>query len=163
VLRLVRFLNTYTPSALVYLLISVVSAGVEWFSFYLLLSVDVPWRAAIAAFFLATSVNYVLCRGFAFRTVRPMHYEILLLFLASGVAFVFNFSAFLLLHSVWNVNPMLAKIAGTGVGFGFNYLLRQFYVFDRATKLKSLSALADWTYGRPLGQTPAGPRNPAKG
>jgi putative flippase GtrA len=154
VLRITRFLDTYTPSALVYLAVALASALVEWLSFYLLLSVDAPWRAAIYAFFVATAVNYVLCRAFAFRSVRPMRDEIALLFLGSGIAFVFNFGAFLLLHSVWNVDPMLAKIAGTGVGFGFNYLIRQFFIFDAATKVASVSALANWT-GRQLGHSRA--------
>jgi putative flippase GtrA len=162
VIRIARLIDTYTPSALVYLLISLVSASVEWLSFYLLLAVDVPWRAAIYAFLAATSVNYVLCRTFAFRTVRPVRDEMFLLFLVSGVAFVFNFSAFVFLHSAWNVDPMAAKVAGTGVGFGFNYLLRQFYVFDRTTKVMSLSALAGWGQRRRHGELATKPNSAAK-
>jgi putative flippase GtrA len=155
VLRIARFLDTYTPSALVYLGVALASALVEWLSFYLLLSVDAAWRSAIYAFLVATAINYVLCRMFAFRSVRPALEEMALLFLGSSIAFVFNFGSFLLMHSVWNLDPMLAKIAGTGVGFGFNYLIRQFFIFDRASRIMSVSALAQWTYGRRFGQSSA--------
>jgi putative flippase GtrA len=94
-----------------------------------LLCIDYVFTAAIAAFVVATFVNYVLSRGVAFRSKRSASDELVLLFMLSMLAFLFNLGAFTVLYAMIGLDSMIAKVIGTGVGLVLNYGFRQFIFF----------------------------------
>src|SRR6266853_4750243 len=132
----------YGPTVLVYGFVAVASALTEWLSFFIAARFIAPFAAAFVAFFVATAVNYQLSRRIAFLSKRPRGQEILLVFLMSAVAFVFNFAAFVACLNFLDFAPMTAKIVGTGAGFVMNYAFRQFVVFSREPRFASWASLA---------------------
>jgi putative flippase GtrA len=138
-LKIPAYLDAYAVSAVFYLLVGAGSAGVEWGSFYLLLSRFDPMTAALLAFAIATFVNFVLCRYITFNSRRRLWHEVVLVFGVSGIAFLFNFTTFLFLYYA-GLSAMAAKIFATGIGFGLNYGLRQFFIFSPISRFHSLSS-----------------------
>ena len=129
-MRLREFIDRYSLSAAAYTVVAVLSALIEWATFFILQNALDPWTAAISAFFVATLGNYLLSRGIAFNSNRTSRNEIVLLFALSGLAFLFNFGAFAFLYAIIGMTPIIAKIIGTGTAFGINYAFRQFVIFS---------------------------------
>jgi putative flippase GtrA len=125
----------------VYFIVAGASALIEWTTFFLLYASLSPFTAAIAAFFVATTVNFVLSRRLAFKSNRSGGQEFVLLFVLSAVAFLVNLGAFTLLFALVGIHPMIAKIVGTCAGFAANYVFRQFVIFSREPRFAAISAL----------------------
>jgi putative flippase GtrA/SAM-dependent methyltransferase len=128
-------------SAAVYFIVAGASALIEWTTFYLLYALLGAFAAAIAAFCVATAVNYVLSRRLAFKSTRYGAQEFAFFFVLSAFAFLFNFGAFTFLFVLVDVDPMIAKIVGTCVGFAANYVFRQFVIFSREPRFAPISTL----------------------
>lgn|SRR5262249_5751499 len=122
--------NRYGTGFFVYCGVAAVSALSEWVSFLVALSQMGPNAAAISAFFVATMINLLLSRWIAFRSVRRLRTEVMLVIAMSALAFAFNFLCFVALYRYAGVHVLAAKVSGTFVGFGFNYLVRQFCIFS---------------------------------
>jgi putative flippase GtrA len=133
--------NRYGIGFIFYCGIAIVSALSEWLSFSLALLKVGPNAAAILAFFVATLVNLLLSRR-TFRSMRGLWSEVVLVMVMSGIAFVFNFSCFVALYYYASINVLAAKISGTFVGFGFNYVARQFFIFSPIPVHSPLSVVA---------------------
>jgi putative flippase GtrA len=131
----------YGPTVLLYCAVAIASALTEWLSFFVAARFIAPLAAAIVAFFVATSVNYQLSRGIAFLSKRPRGQEVLLMFLMSAVAFLFNLATFVFWLKFLEFALLTAKIAGTGSGFVMNYAFRQFVVFSREPRYSSWASL----------------------
>ncbi len=128
--RLVVLLaDRYGIGFLLYCGIAIVSALSEWVSFLVALLKVGPNAAAILAFFVATLVNLLLSRR-TFRSMRQPWSEIILIMVMSGIAFALNFLCFVALYYFAGINVLMAKISGTFFGFGFNYIVRQFFIFS---------------------------------
>lgn len=130
-----RLIEDMTRKAMRYFLVGGASALVEWGTFALLAyGAAAPLGvSAVVGFFTATMANYVLSLRFVFvgRAHRRV-VELALVYAVSGVALVVNFAVFIGLVETAGVEPMLGKIAGTGVAFGVNFLLRYLLVFREA-------------------------------
>lgn len=133
--------NRYGIGFAIYCGVAVVSALSEWASFLMALSEMGPNAAAILAFFVATLINLVLSRWVAFLSVRRLRAEAMLVIAMSAIAFAANFLCFVALYRYAGVNVLAAKVSGTFVGFGFNYLVRQFYIFSPIPLHKPVSVV----------------------
>ena len=141
-----KLIDRYSLGAAVYTIVAVLSAASEWITFFVFQKIVDAFTAAIFAFFVATTLNYILSRKVAFNSSRTRREEIALLFLLSGLAFLFNFGAFALLYTYFEINPITAKVVGTGAGFCINYFARQFIIFSPNPKFPEISKL----YRRPV-------------
>jgi putative flippase GtrA len=137
---LARLADKYGLGFLAYGAVSAMAALCEWGSFFLTLPLLGLGGAAAFSFFLATTVNFILCRRLAFCSRRAAPTEFLLVMAMSLVAFAGNMACFLGLHWGLGVAIPAAKIAGTFAGFGFNYIVRQFFVFSRVPFYEPVSS-----------------------
>lgn len=122
------------PAFAAYLVIGGVSALVEWAVYATLLHVTPAgpyvYLDAVPAFVIATFVNYLLCvRTIYVSKSLSVLGDIAKVYLASLLAFAFNFATLAILTSFFAVDPMVGKIAGTGVAFLVNFAARQFVIF----------------------------------
>jgi putative flippase GtrA len=117
-----------------YVVIGGVSALVEWSVFWLLLKPAAVHYigAAVVAFVVATFVNYLLCvRTIFVSKTKSGWKDAAMVYVASLMALVINVSTLAVLVGQFGVDPMLAKIAGTGSAFLFNFASRQFLIFGQ--------------------------------
>ena len=115
-----------------YVVIGGLSALAEWSVFWLLLKVASLHyiAAAIVAFVVATFVNYLLCVRTIFASkTKSLWKDAAMVYIASLLALAVNLSTLALLVRQFGLDPMLAKIAGTGAAFLFNFASRQFLIF----------------------------------
>jgi putative flippase GtrA len=145
----VRFTNTYSIGLFVYFGVALISALTEWGTFVAALRFVAPLSAAAAGFILATLVNFVLSRRFAFRSKRTLLAEFVLVMGMSAWAFAGNISVFYVLYAVAEVNVIVAKILGTCFGFVFNYAFRQFFIFSHVSRLLPVSQIVKVRKGNP--------------
>jgi putative flippase GtrA len=136
-----KLADRYSIGFFAYLGVAGLSALSEWTSFVASLSLVGPIVAAFVGFFFGTLVNFVLSRQFVFRSVRQSGQELLLVVLLSAFAFSANFLVYIVLFLLFGVKILLAKIIGTGFGFTFNYLARQFFIYSRESPFASMSAI----------------------
>jgi putative flippase GtrA len=127
--KLERLASLYSLAGIAYFGVSVVSALVEWGTFYISFRAVGPYGAAIIAFFMATHANYILSREI-FNPVREPVFEVIFFYVGSAAAFMSNLAALYIFLEWVGVNPMASKVLGTCAGFGFNFVVRQFFVFD---------------------------------
>ena len=117
-----------------YFVIGGVSALVEWSVFWLLLRPAAVHyiAAAVVAFVVATFVNYLLCvRTIFVSKTKSGWKDAAMVYVASLLALVINVSTLAVLVREFGLDPMLAKIAGTGSAFLFNFASRQFLIFGQ--------------------------------
>lgn len=117
-----------------YVVIGGVSALVEWSVFWLLLRpAGLNYiAAAVVAFIVATFVNYLLCvRTIFVSKTKSGWKDAAMVYVASLLALVINVSTLAVLVRQVGLDPMLAKIAGTGSAFLFNFASRQFLIFGQ--------------------------------
>jgi putative flippase GtrA len=145
--RLLRKADTYSGSFVAYAGVSVVSALTEWLTFALALAAFGPLAAAACGFMVATLLNFVLSRYLAFRSVRPLLQDLVLVYAMSGVAFVANIGVFYLLYSRFAISLLYAKVLGTCAGFVFNYLFRQFFIFSPIPRIAPIAPLLRARFG----------------
>ena len=136
--RLARLLDHYWLSFSVYIVVGGAAALVEWTVFFLAITYGrINYIvAAIIAFFVATFVNYLLSirMNFRSREGRSTGGELLLVYLVSGVGLLINLAVTATAVEVFGLWVMLGKVGGTGVAFIWNFMARQFLVFDRAPR-----------------------------
>jgi putative flippase GtrA len=138
---ILRLANRYGIGFAIYCGIAVVSALSEWASFLMALSKMGPNVAAILAFFVATLINLVLSRWVGFLSVRRLRTEVMLVIAMSAIAFASNFLCFVALYRFAGVDLLAAKVSGTFIGFGFNYFVRQFFIFSPIPLHKPVSVV----------------------
>jgi putative flippase GtrA len=116
-----------------YVAIGGASALVEWSVFWLLLKPAAHYiAAAVVAFIVATFVNYLLCvRTIFVSKTKSGWKDAAMVYAASLLALVVNVSTLAVLVRVIGLDPMPAKIAGTGAAFLFNFASRQFLIFGQ--------------------------------
>jgi putative flippase GtrA len=134
-----RVADRYGIGLFVYIGVAIVSAVLEWFSFAACLLVMPPVPASLVGFAVATAGNYLLSRQLAFLSKRPALTELALTIVMSAIAFSVNFLVFYSLFYL-GTQIMVAKVAGTGAGFVFNYLGRQFLIFSSEPRVAPVSA-----------------------
>lgn len=116
-----------------YFVIGGAAAGVEWLIFAALIAIAPGYYilAAIIAFLVATYANYRLCVGTIFSSrTGSVWKDIAAVYAASLFAFLINLSVLALLINLFGINPMVSKIAGTGVAFLINFAARRFVIFS---------------------------------
>jgi putative flippase GtrA len=124
----------YNVTFIVYFFVGGVSALIEWSAFALAhhaagLNFII---AAVAGFVVATYANYRLSARYTFFSRGVGHAkEVALVYLVSALAFAVNLGVMAALLELTELPVMAAKILGTGAAFTWNYILRQFVVFDR--------------------------------
>lgn len=117
-----------------YFAVGGVSAAVDFCIFGLLVyGLGTPWFwAALMSFLLATTVNYILSVRHVFVSgVRfGKSYEILLVFLVSGIGLLINQIALFLGIELMDIYPLLAKVGATGAVFFWNFFARSKFIFN---------------------------------
>lgn len=142
--NIIRRLYRYRASAFIYTFIGGLSALINWIVFYIFYTYFL-WHyglAAVAAFAVATGVNYILSERVGFlsggRSRVKLFFGVMLVSIAGlGV----DLLSLVLLFDVFNINIMIAKIIGTAAAFLVNFGGRQFFVFVRQPRWTSLSSL----------------------
>jgi len=117
-----------------YVVIGGVSALAEWSVFWLLLKIASLHyiAAAMVAFVVATLVNYLLCvRTIFVSKTKSRWKDAAMVYAASLLALAVNLATLTLLVRQFGLDPMPAKIAGTGAAFLFNFASRQFFIFGQ--------------------------------
>lgn len=136
---IVRFGDRYGVGFVAYVGVAGLSASTEWATFYASLQHVGNVGAAFVGFFFGTLANFLLSRGFVFRSRRPARQDFLLVYVVSGLAFIANLMTYLGLYFGVGVDVMVSKVLGTCCGFLFNFGARQFYVFAREPRFAALS------------------------
>jgi len=129
-----RLVGRYGVALAKYVVIGGVSALAEWSVFWLLLNLAALHyiAAAVVAFVVATLVNYLLCvRTIFVSKTKSQWKDAAMVYVASLLALAVNVSTLALLVRQFGLDPMLAKISGTGAAFLFNFASRQFFIFDQ--------------------------------
>lgn len=117
-----------------YFVVGATCALIDWALFALLLyGLDMHYFLSGAiSFFISTGANYILSVRFVFGIGRRSRRQrILLLYAVSTAAITFNLGLLGIGIDVLGAHPMTAKIFATGVVFGWNFLLRYFFVFQK--------------------------------
>ena len=138
--KLVGFANTYSTGFFAYLAVGCLSVATEWGTFAIAATVVPPIEAALLGFVTATGVNFVLSRTYVFRSRSSWSSELVLVALASAGVFVWNLAVFYVLYDRLGVHMMIAKMAGSGVGFLLNFVARQFLIFSPKPRFAPVSA-----------------------
>jgi hypothetical protein len=95
----------------------------------------------------------LLSRWAAFLSVRRLRAEVMLVIVVSAITFAWNFLCFAALYRYAGVNVLAAKVSGTFVGFGFNYFVRQFFIFSPIPLHKPVSVVLQLRLRSELGET----------
>jgi putative flippase GtrA len=82
------------------------------------------------AFVFSTGANYYLSVRYVFvRAGRSREQAVFLVYFASAIGVAVNLAVFSALMELFGIHPVVAKIAGIGVGFGWNFASRYFWIF----------------------------------
>lgn len=125
------FYKTVGKTFILYALAGGMGALIDWGIFYILFykfSFSAV-MAAIIAFLISAMFNFALCKIIFVSKGRKISTEFILVIVASIIALIVDVSTMTFLIKWLDFNVMLAKIAGTGVGFLINYGFRQFFIF----------------------------------
>ncbi len=88
--------------------------------------------AGTLSFVVATGINYFLSVRYVFeRGKRSRRSAITLVYVASTIGIMVNLAVLGGLIEIFSLHAMLAKIAGTGVAFGWNFGSRYYWIFNR--------------------------------
>jgi putative flippase GtrA len=136
---IVRFGDRYGVGFVAYVSVAGLSAATEWATFYVSLQHLGSIAAAFVEFFFGTLANFLLSRGFVFRSRRPARLDFLLVYVVSGLAFIVNLMTYPGLYFGVGLDVIVSKVLGTCCGFLFNFGARQFYVFAREPRFVALS------------------------
>lgn len=128
-------IRTYWLSFGIYFVVGGLAALVEWAVFYAAI-VQAGLNYLVAAclgFVVATLFNYLLSIRLNFnrRQDRSTSTEMLMVYAVSGIGLIINLAVMTAAIEWLHVWVMAAKVCGTSVAFFWNYLSRQFFVFDR--------------------------------
>jgi putative flippase GtrA len=95
--------------------------------------------SAMTSFVFATLLNYVLSIRFVFQSgarFSRKHHELSLVFLVSLIGLAINQSVLWVCIDKAHIEPLAAKVVGTGVVFFWNYFARRHFVFKPITNAK---------------------------
>lgn len=109
-----------------------IAALIEWTTFWAIhYQGGYDYRIAIVAGFLtATLANYLMSIRFVFeRRAYSRRVEVGLVYVVSVVALAVNYAVTAAAVDLLGVEPMIAKVAGTGTAFFVNFGLRYVFVF----------------------------------
>ncbi len=127
--------NPFVLRFLKYSLIGGSAALIDWGLFYVLAIVlDIYYLlSGTISFLLATSYNYYIGIKFLFdSTARfPKRKEILLVFLITIIGLGISLFFLFLFSSKLNIDLMLSKIMSTFFSLGWNFLMRNNYIFRK--------------------------------
>ena len=91
------------------------------------------YGAFAIAFVFSTGTNYYLSVRYVFvRAGRSREQAVFLVYLASAIGVAINLAVFSATMELFGIHPVLAKVAGIGVGFGWNFASRYFWIFRPA-------------------------------
>lgn len=117
-----------------YLLVGGVSAILEWsiFAFFLYVLEQHYLVSGTFSFLLATAANYFLSIRFVFGTGRRARsHRIFLLYVVSAIGIVFNLGVLAVGIDLMGIHEMAAKVLATGAVFGWNFIARYYFVFQK--------------------------------
>lgn len=117
-----------------YFLVGGISAALEWsiFAFFLYAIEQHYLISGLLSFILATAANYFLSVRFVFGAGRrPRNQRILLLYFFSAIGIIFNLAILAIGIDVIGLHEMAAKIIATGTVFGWNFIARYYFVFQK--------------------------------
>ena len=111
-------------------------ALVNWSCFYIFNSnLGINYiLSGLYAFIISTVINFILCKIIFKSKGLKKRIEFLLVTIASVIAIIIDLSTMTLFIKLFNLVPIFAKILGTGFAFIFNYVFRQFFIFDNNSK-----------------------------
>jgi putative flippase GtrA len=121
------------PKFIQYFFVGLFCAFVNWGVFYLFnYRIQIPYLpAAVAAFFVAATINFFLCKIiFKSKKGRKKITEYVMVVLVGAIGLSIDLIVMALFIEIFKLPNMLAKVAGTGVAFIFNYTSKQFYIFS---------------------------------
>ena len=125
--------NPFIFRFLKYSIIGGSAALIDWGLFYVLaITFDVYYLlSGTISFLLATSYNYYVGIKFLFdSTTRfPKQKEILLVFLITLIGLGISLFFLFLFSSMLNIDLMLSKVMSTFFSLGWNFLMRNNYIF----------------------------------
>jgi putative flippase GtrA len=88
--------------------------------------------AGTLSFVIGTAVNYFLSVRYVFERIkRSRRSAITLVYFASAIGFAINLAVLGGFIEIVGLHAMLAKIAGTGAAFGWNFGSRYYWIFDK--------------------------------
>jgi len=116
-----------------YFFVGGVAATVD-ISLYTLFAVYLDFNYMIVAFcsfIVATFVNYFLSIKHVFDSGARFSYkhEILAVFIASGIGLLMTLAILYLAIDIIGIGKFVSKIIATGLVFGWNYSIRNYYIF----------------------------------
>jgi len=92
-----------------------------------------PWfEAALVSFIFASTTNYLLATRFVFRSgarFNSRYHEFAIVLLVSLTGLGINQIVLWVVIEQFHLDPLIAKIIGTGVVFFWNYNVRKHFVF----------------------------------
>lgn len=111
-----------------------VGAFVVDYGFYFLLSylMGVQYLvAALVGFFMGTATNYLISKFVVFQgEPKSRTFEVLLVFLISGVGLLWLELGLYLLTDVYGIHYLLSKLIMTGVVFLWNFFARKLFMYS---------------------------------
>jgi putative flippase GtrA len=111
-----------------------VGAFVVDYGFYFLLSylMGVQYLvAALVGFFMGTATNYLISKFMVFQgEPKSRTFEVLLVFLISGVGLLWLELGLYLLTDVYGIHYLLSKLIMTGVVFLWNFFARKLFMYS---------------------------------
>lgn len=104
------------------------------YGFYFLLSylMGVQYLvAALVGFFMGTATNYLISKFMVFQgEPKSRTFEVLLVFLISGVGLLWLELGLYLLTDVYGIHYLLSKLIMTGVVFLWNFFARKLFMYS---------------------------------
>ena len=126
-------LKSLLPKFIQYFFVGLFCALVNWGVFYFLnYKLHIMYLpSAVLSFFVGAIVNFFLCKIiFKSKEGRKKTTEFVMVILAGAIGLSIDLGIMTLLIEVFKFPNIIAKIAGTGIAFIFNYASRQFYIFS---------------------------------
>ena len=124
-------INKSYKQFIIYFFVGGTAAIVEWITFALCNKVFHLsfFIATIFSFLIATGVNFVLGRKFAFKGTTNTKKEVLAVYFVSATGLLLNLLFMYILVRIELVDAMLSKIISTGLVFIWNYLSRKLLIY----------------------------------
>lgn len=116
-----------------YFFVGLFCALVNWSVFYFLnYKLHLAYLlAATLSFFVGAIVNFFLCKViFKSKEGRKKIIEFIMVILVGAIGLSIDLGVTALFIEVFKFPNIIAKIAGTGIAFIFNYASKQFYIFS---------------------------------
>ncbi|UEM22819.1 GtrA family protein [Skermanella mucosa] len=132
--NLIALIQRYAASFMVYFFIGALSALVEWGVFFTAYYFGKLHYigASICGFMLATYINYLLSSHLGFRRrMSSVRNELAMVYLVSLAGLLINISFMIVIVELTGLSIAIGKVGGTGLAFVWNFLARQFCIFDK--------------------------------